>query len=107
MGDLISVTTKSVNSIRMGRYTVTPFAKSVRIQPPGFRGIFIWNRPHALAIKTSDGVEKIYTIPDVTRYAQYLILGIGLIGSLVIWLVYRKDACKRAATEKGNCDGNE
>ena len=90
MSDLLRKNIQAVSKIKTENYDVIPIAKSTRIQPPGFWGVFIWNRPKAVAIENNEGCQKIIPIPDYTRRAQAIILGIGLIGSLILWLFSKR-----------------
>jgi len=68
-------------------YKITPIEKSYQVQPPGMWGVLRWKRPFAVVIHHPDGVEQVLNIEDQTRKAQFLILGIGLAGSILLLLM--------------------
>ncbi|HEY43958.1 MAG TPA: hypothetical protein G4O11_08265 [Anaerolineae bacterium] len=74
--------------IRMGRYQIVTLIRSIRVHPFGFQGGLIWNRPIAVMILEQDGTERVVPIHDVTRQFQVLLLGVGLIGSLILWRTF-------------------
>ena len=74
----------------VGDTEIVPLARSLCIQPHGFPGGLIWNRPSAVIVRTADGQERMLPVPDVTRQKQLRLMAIGLIGSLLIWLVLRR-----------------
>lgn len=63
---------------------IIPVLKSTRVQPPGMWGVLLWHRPSAILIQNQDGSDELIKIQDPTRRAQWLLLGIGLLGSLLI-----------------------
>ena len=65
-----------------------PLAQSVRIGLPGLPAGLIWNRPTAVIVQDDMGEQQVLPIQDVTRNLQLLLLGLGLVGSLMIWLVF-------------------
>ncbi len=86
----LQVETKTGEPILAGEFTLIPFARSLRIHPPGLPGGLIWNRPLAVAVQAGDGLERRLPVRDVTRQAQLALLGAGLAGSLLIWLAFRR-----------------
>ncbi len=80
IGEFIRWVTLAGEPVAVNQWTVTPLAQSLTIR--GSRGGFVWNRPVALLI-TRDGQAKRMPIPDVTRSAQLVLLGIGLLLSLI------------------------
>ncbi|HEY62242.1 MAG: hypothetical protein J7L73_08875 [Anaerolineales bacterium] len=91
MDELIRIQTRAIPKISTKNYEITPFVKSIRIQPPGFWGILIWNRPSAIAVETKQGDQRIISITDYTRLAQLIILGIGIVGSILLLVFNRKN----------------
>ena len=89
---LIDFQTAAGDPIAVDDMEIVPIARSVRIQVPGSHGGLIWNRPVAVAFRTADGREFELPVHDVTRRWQILLLGMGLIGALLIWVVLRKEA---------------
>ena len=71
--------------IRVGRDHVVTLARSIRAHMFGLRGGLVWNRPHAVMIIDEDGTERVLPIRDVTRRSQILLLGAGVVGSLLVW----------------------
>jgi hypothetical protein len=90
---LFQFETKTGEPIQIGETKVTPVAQAMQFQLPipggGFLGL-VWNRPVAVNVKTIDGQEQSIAVPDVTRQAQLMLLGSGLIGALLLWLAFRK-----------------
>ena len=87
---LINVEKRAGKPITLGDTRISLIARSVRIQPPGYWGVFHWSRPTAVLVQTPDWQEHLLPIRDVTRQAQYVLLGVGILGSLLIWLFNRK-----------------
>lgn len=87
--NFFSIETKAGKPVMVGGTRVIPFARVLRIQFPGVQGGFIWNRPVSVLATTPDGEEQVLPIPDVTRDAQLKILGAGLVGSILIGLIFR------------------
>jgi hypothetical protein len=65
---------------------ITPFSKILRIRVPGLKGGLIWNRPASVLVER-DGKEKVMTIPDPTRTAQWMLFFSSLLVPLAIWLL--------------------
>ena len=86
----VQIETRAGDPVSVGDTEIVPLARSLCIQPPGFPAGLIWNRPSAVIVRTADGQERMLPVPDVTRQKQLRLLGIGLIGSLLIWLVLRR-----------------
>jgi hypothetical protein len=87
---LIEIETHAGEPIQAGLLKVTPFSKALILRLPGFPGGLIWNRPASLLVQTADGQEQVLPVADVTRRAQWLLLGAGLLGAALIWLLYRR-----------------
>lgn len=68
---------------------IVPFAQTVRVSIPRAGGL-VWSRPTAILVQTSEGNETVLPIVDVTRQAQLTFLGLGFLGAIIIWLIYRK-----------------
>jgi hypothetical protein len=75
--------------IRIGRNQVVTLTRSIRVHLFNFRGGLVWNRPIAAMVLEEDGTEHVVPIRDVTRQLQVLFLGVGLIGSLLLWGIHR------------------
>ncbi len=87
---LLDYETKAGAPIQAGDVKLIPLAKSVKIAPPGMSGGLVWNRPAAVIVQQPDGQETVLPIQDVTRQAQIALLAMGVLGSLLIWLVFKK-----------------
>jgi hypothetical protein len=68
---------------------ITPFSKVIRVRVPGVKGGLIWNRPASVLVETN-GAERVITIPDPTRTAQWALLGSALLIPLAVWLLVRR-----------------
>jgi hypothetical protein len=87
---LISYENHAGDPIQIGDVKISPIARALRIQLPGLKGGLIWNRPASVVVQTGEGEEQVMPVMDVTRLAQVMLLGIGLLGSLFIWLLFRR-----------------
>ncbi len=87
---LLDYETKAGAPIQAGDVKLIPLAKSVKIAPPGMFGGLVWNRPAAVIVQQPDGQETVLPIQDVTRQAQIALLAMGALGSLLIWLMFKK-----------------
>jgi hypothetical protein len=76
--------------IRVGDSHVIPVVRSVRVHLPMLRGFLLWDRPESVVMVRSDGTKQTYPIHDVTRIQQAALLGLGLIGSWMIWRFKRR-----------------
>jgi hypothetical protein len=70
--------------------TITPISQAIQIRHSSSSGGLIWNRPVSVVVQTPEGQEQIIPIHDETRIRQIAILGIGLLGGILIWLLLRK-----------------
>jgi hypothetical protein len=73
----------------VGNYELTPLNQVFKVQLPGYHAGWIWNRPKAVVVKTSDGKERILPVTDVTRVAIWTLLASGLLGAILMGLLYR------------------
>ena len=87
---LIHIENRAGSPIALGDTSLIPIARSVRIQPPGYWGFLRWSRPVAVIVQTPNRQEHNLPIRDITRQTQAILLGIGLLGSLLVWLFNRK-----------------
>jgi hypothetical protein len=76
-------------TMRAGDLEITPQTSVLKIQFPGHHAGIIWNRPRAVIVRTSDGQESTLPVRDVTRIAIWAMLAGGLLGAIVIGLMYR------------------
>jgi len=86
---LVRVENLAVKPFDINGTLIVPIEKSTRIQPPGMWGLFHWRRPSAVVVQHQNGSDEVIPIQDATRRAQLLLLGIGLLGSFLIWLLNR------------------
>jgi hypothetical protein len=75
---------------RAGETRLIPMTRMTRLQLPGLPSHLIWNRPAAVVAHHADGREQILPVRDYTRQAQFTLLGIGLLGSLLLLLTTRR-----------------
>lgn len=87
---LVQTENRAGKPVFWGDTAIIPIEKSVRAQPPGMWGVFCWHKPSAVVVKHPDGVNEIIEIQDPTQQAVLSLLGFGLIGSLLIWLIGKK-----------------
>jgi hypothetical protein len=79
-------------SIQAGTNRITPFSQAVKLMLPGSRGGLIWNRPVSVLVQGDNGSEQVLPVVDVTRMAQLALLGIGLAGGILFWLIKRRSS---------------
>jgi hypothetical protein len=87
---LLQTETHAGEPISAGDTQLIPMAQSFTLRPPGAQAGLIWNRPVSVVTRDPNGEEHILPVIDVTRQAQITLLALGLIGSLIIWLSFRK-----------------
>jgi hypothetical protein len=73
--------------IKIGHQRVTLISRALRWQFPGLPGGLVWSRPYAVRVETESAGETILPVVDDTRRQQWLLLGLGLLGSLLIGLL--------------------
>ena len=86
----ISIKKSSGSPIPAGNLELTPVSQAVVIRAPGQVNGLIWNRPVAVRVQVPGNEMQVLPVYDYTRLAQILILGAGLLGSVLIWLIFRK-----------------
>lgn len=86
---LIESEVKNGEATRHGNLELIPVNQVLRIQTPGKHAGFIWNRPRAVVVRSEDGQEQILPVTDVTRIAMWVMLAGGILGAILIGLVYR------------------
>ncbi len=89
MAKLIDAKIQAGQAIRASNFEFVPLVRKIRIQPPDYRGILLWGTPEAVVVQSPNGDQAVFPIRDHTRRAQMLLLGIGLLGSFLIWLTLR------------------
>lgn len=90
LANLIQTTTQAGEPIQAGDTQIIPMARVVRVQLPGLPGGLIWNRPVAVVTLDQAGQQTVHSIRDITRIAQFALLGVGLIGAALIWFASRE-----------------
>jgi hypothetical protein len=78
-------------SSQVGDYEITPMTSVLKLQLPWHNAGVIWNRPRAVRVKMLNGDEELLPVRDVTRITIWsMILG-GLLGALIIGLMYHRE----------------
>ncbi len=97
----VSIKKSSGRPVQAGNLELTPISQALVVRLPGLfrnrlppsswpgRGGLVWNRPVAVRVQAPGEAARILPVYDYTRLAQFLVLGAGLLGSTLIWLVYR------------------
>jgi hypothetical protein len=102
-GFSISIKKSSGRPVTAGNLALTPVSQAVVIRAPGHANGLVWNRPVAIGVETPGEemqVPQVLPVYDHTRLAQILILGAGLLGSALIWLIFRNRSNPRNLAEK-------
>lgn len=86
---IIETETKTGETRSVGDLELTPLTQVLKIQIPGHHAGLIWNRPKAVVVRTSYGQEQTLPIPDVTRITIWAMLAGGLLGAIVIGIMFR------------------
>jgi hypothetical protein len=87
--------TKAGNQVPAGDLLVIPVSRATRIHFPGWKGGLIWNRPVGLWVQSPDGSEQFVPVYDITRRIQWMLLGVGLLGSILIMIASRRKIMRR------------
>jgi hypothetical protein len=81
---------KAGDPLIVGDTRIVPFTQTLRLQFPGWRqGGLIWNRPSSVLVTTRDGQEQVLPIHDITRRLQISVLAAGILGVLLIRILFR------------------
>ena len=72
---------------KVGNLELTPYSRATIVHIPGPTGGLVWNRPAGVLVKNENGDETALPIRDETRIAQVALIGMGLIGAAIAWLV--------------------
>jgi hypothetical protein len=94
-GFSISIKKSNGKPIPVGNLELIPVSQALVIRTPGQVNGLVWNRPVAVRVKRLEQaiaemqVVQVLPVRDDTRLAQLLILGAGLLGSALIWLIFR------------------
>jgi len=81
---MIQWQTFSGEQVIVGDVTLTPQSQALTIR--WRNGGFVWNRPVAVLVERRGQTERIPVV-DVTRMAQFALLGLGFIFSVVTIVV--------------------
>jgi hypothetical protein len=73
----------------VGDFEITPQTNVFMIKLRGRHGGLIWNRPKAVIVRTIDGEETLLPVQDVTRNILWGMLAGGLVGAMLIGMMYR------------------
>lgn len=84
LNDMIQWQTFSGEQVIVGDVTLTPQSQALTIR--WRNGGFVWNRPVAVLVERRGQTERIPVV-DVTRMAQFALLGLGFIFSVVTIVV--------------------
>ena len=86
---IITSEVKTGETQQVGDFEITPTTNLFRVQFPGYHGGIIWNRPKAVMVKNANGEEYILPVRDVTRLTIWSMLAGGILGAILIGLMYR------------------
>lgn len=75
--------------VETGGALIYPVSQAYKWLFSGDSGGLIWNRPSAVLVRTTEGADAVLPIQDVTRRAQIALLGLGLAGALLVWLLMK------------------
>lgn len=91
-GFSVSIKKYSGSPIQSGTMQLTPVSQAVILRTPGQANGLVWNRPVAIRVQAPGEEMQVVPVYDRTRLAQILILGAGLLGSALIWFIFRKSS---------------
>lgn len=86
---LFNIETKAGEPQAIRDYKVTFFSQVISLKIPGLKGLAAWVRPVSVLVEDGNGEEKVLPIADVTRIAQWSLLGFGLTLPLLLILINR------------------
>ncbi len=84
---LVQWQTKSGDKITIGNVSVTPQSQALTIRWP--YGGWVWNRPTAVVVEQGKRVER-FPIVDITRLFQLTFLGMSLLLSIGLLILFRQ-----------------
>lgn len=87
---IFTIETMPGETVQAGRNKITPFSQAFKLILPRSIGGLIWNRPVSVLVQRDDGSEQVLPVVDVTRVAQLALLGFGLAGGFLFWLIKRR-----------------
>jgi hypothetical protein len=77
---------------QVGDLEITPQSQVFKIQTQGRHFGLIWNRPRAVIVRGLDGTETVLPVRDVTRNILWGMLAGGLVGAMLIGMMYRMNS---------------
>ncbi len=87
----ITTEVRSGETQKVGELEITPTSSLIKVQIPGYpRAALVWNRPRAVIVRSPGGEERILPVRDVTRLAIWSMLAGGVLGAIVLGLMYRR-----------------
>ena len=90
--DIIYWQITSGDTLTIGEASITPQAQALIVRFP-FGG-WVWNRPAALVVEQGQQTKRM-PIVDVTRMAQIGLVGLGLLFSLVSFILINQQRRKQ------------
>lgn len=90
MTPLIHTETRAGEPLQAGGQRIVPLARITRLGSLHLPLGLIWNRPVAVGVQEPDGRQQVLPVIDITRRAQWILLGAGLLASLLLWLSGRR-----------------
>jgi hypothetical protein len=91
-GFSISIKKSSGRPFTAGSLQLTPVSQAVVMRAPGRVNRLVWNRPVTIRVQSPGQDAQVLPVYDYTRLVQILILGAGLLGSTLIWLILRNSS---------------
>jgi hypothetical protein len=85
---LFTLETQAGEPIIVEKTKIIPIAQVLRLQPPGYQGGLIWNRPTEVRVEQADGSYELLPIQDITRLVQIILAGL-VAGVLIFSMFYR------------------
>lgn len=76
---------------QVGDLELTPQTSVLKIMLRGHHAGLIWNRPRAVIVRGADGQKSILPVKDVTRNIIWGLLAGGLLGAIMIGIMYRRN----------------
>ena len=74
---------------KVGDLEITPTTNLLQVRFPGYHAGITWNRPRAVIVRNPAGEETILPVRDTTRLVIWSMLAGGILGAIIIGLMYR------------------
>jgi len=87
---ILQTDTKTGEAIKVGDFQLTPLTRVLKVQGRYHHFGFVWNRPKAILVRKPDGQEQIMPVTDFSRIAIWSILAGGLLGTILVSLLFWK-----------------